>query len=223
MSIFDRLSSVVQSNLNSLLDQAEDPGKLIAQTIIDMEREVKEAKKELIATLGSAKRLEKEADAFTEESADWESKAVLALKQGDDALARAALKQKMQVSKKADASRQRAADVAIMADKMRDGIENAEAKIEDLRARQNALAGQLREARKPAGETTMSGGGAFARLERMTNQIDQLDAELEVQRTLQGDGMSEAELRAKFRSLERDGADAEVDDELAALKEKLNG
>ena len=61
MGIFDRLSRVVRSNVNAMLDSAEDPDKLLAQTISEMESGLKQARRELVETLGTAKRLEKEA------------------------------------------------------------------------------------------------------------------------------------------------------------------
>ena len=91
MGIFSRLNTVIKSNLNSLVDKAEDPEKLIGQTVIDMKAELKRAKRELVTTLGTSKRLDKEADELEEELGDWERKAVLALKTGDDDLAREAL------------------------------------------------------------------------------------------------------------------------------------
>ena len=59
MGIFSRFNRVLKSNLNSMLDKAEDPAKLIDQTIIEMEKELKEARKELVQTLGASKRLDK--------------------------------------------------------------------------------------------------------------------------------------------------------------------
>ena len=61
MGCVNRLNTVLKSNLNALVDQAEDPEKLIAQTVLDMRAEMKKAKRELVQTLGAAKRLEKEA------------------------------------------------------------------------------------------------------------------------------------------------------------------
>ena len=77
MGIFSRMNRVIKSNLNSLVDKAEDPEKLIGQTILDMEAELKKAKKELVQTLGTAKRLVKKAKEHEEEALRWEEKAVL--------------------------------------------------------------------------------------------------------------------------------------------------
>ncbi len=92
MGIFNRLNRVIKSNLNALIDQAEDPDKMLAQTVEDMKSALRRARKELVEAMGSAKRLEKKEQALEQEAADWESKAVLALEQGDDDLAREALR-----------------------------------------------------------------------------------------------------------------------------------
>ena len=111
MGIFDRFNRVLKSNLNSLVDRAEDPAKLLDQTVLDMENELKRAKKELVTQLGTAKRLEKKVAEHDEEVKGWEDKAVLALRAGDEMLAREALKMKQKakatqdnVQKQADAA-----------------------------------------------------------------------------------------------------------------------
>ncbi|MBX3249684.1 MAG: PspA/IM30 family protein [Myxococcales bacterium] len=224
MGIFSRLNSVIKSNLNSLVDKAEDPEKLISQTVIDMKAEVKRAKRDLVSTLGTAKRLDKEAADVAQEIESWERKAVLALKAGDDALAREALRQKQRVSRRLDELRGRAAQQATLADEMKDALERLEAKIDDLEARKVSLASQVRKARSTPGGSGGSryGSDSFDELERMAGRIDQLDAEVEVHSVLD-DGPSRADLDARFRALERTSGDIAVDDELASLKSKLRG
>ena len=94
MGIFSRLNRVIKSNLNALIDQAEDPDKMIGQTVADMKSALKRARKDLIEALGSAKRLDKKERELSEEAADWEQKAILALEQDDEELAREALRRK---------------------------------------------------------------------------------------------------------------------------------
>jgi phage shock protein A len=224
MGIFSRMNTVIKSNLNALVDKAEDPEKLISQTVIDMKAEVKRAKRDLVTTLGVAKRLEKEAAEVAEEVKSWEKKAVLALKSGDDTLAREALRQKQRAAKKHEEVKARAAQQLTMAEEMKDALERIEAKIQDLEARKTALASQVRKAREAPGG--MSGGSrygsdSFDELERMAGRIDQLDAEVETHSILD-DGPSKADLDARFRALEKTTGDVAVDDELAALKRSLD-
>lgn len=221
MGIFGRLNQVIKSNLNSMLDTAEDPEKLISQTIIEMEAEVKRAKRELITTLGASKRIDKEKEETQAEVAVWEDRAVLALRNGDDALAREALKQKARLSKKATEAAARASQNLAAADEMRDTLERVERQIEDLKARKATLAQQVRRARTVPGDVVggLGSSGTFGELERMSGRIAQLDAEVEAHSVLEDPARLEVD--AKFRRLERSGGDGAIEDELEALKARL--
>ena len=226
MGIFSRLNRVIKSNLNSLIDQAEDPDKMIGQTVTDMKSALKRARKDLIEALGSAKRLDKKEQELSEEAADWEQKAILALEQDDEELAREALRRKARALKDVENVRARAAQQASAADAMKDQLERIEEKLDDLKARQTTLAAQVRQARTAQPDPAQAsgdrlGGGAFADLERMADQIDQLDAEVEAHDVLEGP--ERADLDARFRALESEEGEDDVEDELAALKAKLSG
>jgi phage shock protein A len=225
MGIFGRLNRVIKSNLNALIDQAEDPDKLIGQTVADMKSALQRARKELIEAMGSAKRLEKKEKDLEQEAGDWERKAILALERDDENLAREALRRKAKALKEARDVRERAAEQATTADAMKAQLERIERKLDDLKARQKTLAAQVRRARseqpdlsRPAGDRL--GGGAFSELERMADQIDQLDAEVEAHDLLEDP--KRTELEARFRALESEEGEDEVEDELAALKAKLS-
>jgi len=226
MGIFSRLNRVIKSNLNALIDQAEDPDKMIGQTVTDMKSALKRARKDLIEAMGSAKRLDKKEKELEQEAADWEQKAILALERDDDDLAREALRRKSRTLKEVQNVRARAAEQATAADAMKAQLERIEEKLDDLKARQKTLAAQVRQARtqqpdpaRPSGDRL--GGGAFADLDRMADQIDQLDAEVEAHQLLEDP--KRTELDAKFRSLESEEGEEDVNDELAALKAKLGG
>jgi phage shock protein A len=219
MGIFSRLNRVIKSNLNALIDQAEDPDKMIGQTVADMKSALSRARRELVEAMGSAKRLEKKQQELRDEATEWERKAVLALESDDEDLAREALRRKARTLNEADRARARAAEQATAADAMKGQLERIEAKVDDLKARKKTLAAQVRQARtQPNGTGGLAsdrlGGGAFADLERMADQIDQLDAEVEAHQLLEEP--SRARLDARFEALE-----AEHGEELAALKAKL--
>lgn len=220
MGIFSRFNRVLKSNLNSMLDKAEDPAKLIDQTITEMQSELKNARKELVQTLGSAKRLEKKRAELEDEVAKWEDKAVLALKAGDEELAREALKMKMRVLKqKEDAGRQ-AGEQENAARQMQETLEEIERKVEDLKARKSTLAAKVRRARETPDEVgEITGGGAFGDLHRLSGRIDQLEAEVEAHDVL--DDPEARDVEARFRDLERKAGTSKVDDELEALKRRL--
>lgn len=225
MGIFSRMNNVIKSNLNALVDKAEDPEKLIGQTVLDMEAEVKRAKKDLVSTLGTAKRLIKKAKEHEDEAASWEEKAVLALKQNDEELAREALRRKMRAKTQAEDVKQQAAAAESAADEMKATLERVEAKIDELKNKKGTLAAQVRRAREaPSTEAGGSGGGRFQsealnELDRMTGRINQLEAEVEAANVL--DDPRRADVDARFRALEKSSKGGAVEDELAALKSKL--
>lgn len=226
MGIFSRLNSVIKSNLNSMLDKAEDPEKLIGQTVMDMESEVKKARRELVTALGTAKRLTKKQQEHEDEAAEWEEKAVLALRGGDEALAREALKRKQRALKNADAARRQAMAQEAAADEMKDTLERVEQKIDDLKARKGTLAADVRRAREapsaaPASSASRFGSATFDDLDRMADGIDQLEAEVEASKLLEDP--DRADVDARFRRLEKEMTGGALDDELSALKKKLEG
>jgi phage shock protein A len=226
MGIFSRLNRVIKSNLNALIDQAEDPDKMIGQTVTDMKSALKRARKDLIEALGSAKRLDKKERDLEQEAVDWEQKAILALEQDDDDLAREALRRKARAHRDAKNVRAQAAAQATAADAMKAQLERIEDKLDDLKARHKTLAAQVRQARTQQPDPALTsgdrlGGGAFADLERMADQIDQLDAEVEAHELL--DDPKRAAMDARFRALGSEEGEDDVDDELAALKSKLGG
>lgn len=222
MGIFDRFNRVLKSNLNSLVDRAEDPAKLLDQTVIDMENELKKARKDLVTQLGTAKRLEKKAQEHEDEVRSWEDKAVLALRSGDEQLAREALKMKQKTKATAENVLRQSDAAGASARQLQSTLEQIESKIEDLKARKGTLASQVRRAR----ETSGSGGGRFGSealdgLDQLSGRIDQLEAEVEASDLLEDP--DRARVDAKFRALEKKSGGAVVEDELAALKKKLEG
>jgi len=225
MGIFNRLNRVIKSNLNALIDQAEDPEKMIGQTVADMKAALGRARKELVEAMGTAKRLEQRADALTGEATDWEQKAVLALERDDEDLAREALRRKARALAEAEKTRSRIHEQERAAVTMREQLEHIETKLDDLKARQKTLAAQVRHARSQPSAASQAGeklgGGAFSDLERMADQIDQLDAEVEAHHLLEDP--KRADLDARFDALEREQGSDGIEDELAALKAKLDG
>jgi len=223
MGMFSRLNNVIKSNLNSLVDKAEDPEKLIGQTVVDMKDEVKKARKELVTTLGTAKRLEKKVIELQAEAKSWEDKAILALRTGDEALAREALKRKGRAERDAEEAEKQAAGAANAADEMKDTLENVERKIDEIDSRKTALAAQVRKARDTSspGGSRFGDASAFSELERMGGRIETLESEVEAHDVL--DDPKRADVDARFRRLEKEAGGSKVDDELSALKRKLEG
>src|SRR5215470_12780154 len=91
MGIFDRFASLLKSNINDLISRAEDPEKMLTQILVDMRSQLAKAKQQVATAIADEKRLRDQADAEFRQASDWEQKAMLAIKEGRDDLAKQAL------------------------------------------------------------------------------------------------------------------------------------
>src|SRR6476620_4304959 len=102
MGIFDRMGKVISSNVNSLLDKTEDDKKLLELNLEEMGDQLKRGRQEVISAVAAEKQLRKKKDDLSAEVDKWDKRAELALKSGDEALAREALKQKKRAAAEAE-------------------------------------------------------------------------------------------------------------------------
>ena len=236
MGIFDRMGRVISSNVNALLDKAEDPKKSVDLIVEEMSEQIRAAKKELIDGVAAEKVLRKKVDELDAEAEKWGSRAELALKANDEKLAREALVQKKRVVVERDRAEAMRGEQRAAVLNMKAELERMETKQGEVAARKNAIATQLQAAKAGGGAEGLGGrgtGGAFAEFRRMEDKIDGVAAEAaahrEIDEALNGGKMSAADLESKFARLEagdRMGTPdkpggSEVDDELAALKKKI--
>lgn len=234
MGIFDRMGNVISSNVNALLDKAEDPRKSVELAIEEMTEALRGAKQEIVEALGTQKRLGTKAAEIDSEIARWEQRAELALKSNDEALAREALKQKKRLVTERDRAEAVQAEQRGIVLSMKREMERMEGKLQELKARKTTIANELTRAKRAAADptaTTAAGGKAFEKFRAMEDKIEQKRAEVsaysEVEAALH-DGPSEADLEARFAELEGRGvtptgapAGDGLDDEIARLKKKL--
>ena len=232
MGIFDRMGKVISSNMNSLLDKAEDDDKLLELNLEEMAEQLKRGRQDVVSAVAAEKQLRKKHDDLVSEVEKWDKRAELAMKGDDEALAREALKQKKRVSAEVetvDKARLEQRDTAL---KMKAELERMEQKLEELKLRKGSIAGKAKQARGASEELGSRGGSsAFANFREMEEKIED--------RAAQGSAMAEVEdalgtgkrddLEAKFRDLEHsldtgtDGkpGDPDLDAEIAALKKRV--
>ncbi len=231
MGIFDRMGKVISSNVNSLLDRAEDDKKLVEFNLEEMDQQIKSGHEEVITALASEKQLRKKVDDLRANQDRWEKRAELALKTNDEALAREALKQKKRTTEELDAAERARSEQRDVALKMKDELDRMKAKLEELKMRKGAIVNRAQQARSAGGELGSTGGSsAFENFRKLEESIEGREAEgsamAEVEAALK-DGPTDRDLEAKFRDLERgtsggaSAADAAIDDELAALKKRI--
>lgn len=226
MGIFDRMGKVIQSNLNALLEKAEDDRKLVELNLEEMDGQIKAGHQEVVQAVAAQKQLRKRADELGVEIARWDKRAELALKSGDEALAREALKQKKRVSTELEAAEKASNEQRDVALRMKDELERMKQKLGELKLRRGTIATRAQQARS-SGELGAKGGkSAFDNFRRMEERIEGREAEgaamAEVDEAL-GKGQKTEDLEARFRELERGGGggSSDVDEELAALKKRI--
>ena len=213
MAILGRLSTLVKSNVNDLIDSMQDPAKEIDQLVRDMEDSVREARSEVVQCLADEKRMGKRVDDLAEEAKSWEGHAMQAVQAGDDALAKEALRRKAEkdadrIEAEKALSDQRAYSVQLGA-----GLKALEARVQDVKLRQGTLREKARAAKRGEG---LGSGAAFEDFDRMSGKIDALEAEGGLTDELKGQTAASVEAERKLREMS-------LDDELADLKKKLGG
>jgi phage shock protein A len=242
MGIFDRMGRLISSNVNSLLDRAEDPKKSVDLMVDDMKRAVKGAGQEVVLALASEKQLSKKVDELDAEADKWTKRAELALEAGDEALAREALMQKRRVVAERDRTEALRVEQSGAVLRMKAEVSRMEARQKELEARKGTIAVRAQQAKAGGVEGLGSSGkpNAFQEFRRMEEQIDRAEVEATARNEVEDaldpgkarGGMSRDELEARFATLERGGgvggadsegagASSEVDQELALLKKKI--
>lgn len=222
MSIFKRISDVVRSNVNSAIDAAEDPRKVLEQTILDMEGEHKKARQKLLEAMTLLKQQEKMTETYKKQGVEWEQKAMAALKAGNEDLARSALSEKTKVDSLAAESEAGVTAQKGANEQLKEQIVGLERKIEEARGKKDELIARLNAADLKKKQAAMAGGTsatsdstAFDTFDRMVAKIENSEAEVEARAELLGNAPQvEAEL-AKITKAQA-GEDA-----LAALKAKM--
>jgi phage shock protein A len=218
MSILDRLSTLVKSNLNDLIDKMQDPGKEIDQLVRDMEDSVRQARAEVASSMADQKRLGKQTEDMAAEAKSWEEHAARAVQAGDDALAKEALRRKAQKDADRIEIEKAVTEQQVHVERLVAGLRALELRVKEVKLRQ----GTLREkARAAKGQSPISiESSAFADFERMSGKIDALEAEAGLSDELAGRTAAQIASERKLEQLSEDGA---IDDALAALKKKLSG
>jgi phage shock protein A len=228
MGIFDRMGKVISSNVNSLLDRAEDDQKLIELHLEEMEEQLKRGRGEVVSAVAAEKQLRKKKEDLEKEVETWDKRAELALKSGDEALARDALRQKKRVSEaviSAESARVESRDAAL---KMKTELSRMEEKLAELKMKKGTMIARAQNSKGSDGLGAKGGSSAFDNFRKMEEKIEGREAQgaamAEVEDAL-GTSTDKRDLEAKFRELETststsDGK-SDVEDELAALKKRV--
>ena len=224
MGIFSKFSTVIKSNINDLINRAEDPEKMLNQIILDMRDQLAKAKREVAAAIADERKLRGQLDGEVKQSREWEKRAMLAVRQGRDDLAKQALVRQQEYAERASALDQTWRAQSAETEKLKGSLRQLNDKIEEARRKRNLLiAKQKRAQAQRRIHETMSGlsdTSAFEAFNRMADKIEDEErrslAQAEVTEALVGDT-----LETEFLRLESGSDDAGVDDRLTALKAEM--
>jgi phage shock protein A len=216
MGIFSRLSDIVNSNINSLLDKAEDPEKMIRMVIQEMEETLVEVRSTTAKIIADKKELARRNEKLARQAQDWQAKAELALSKQREDLAKAALIEKAQVNEVIDLVKEDVHKLDESLDKLTREIEQLQVKLNDARARQKAMLMRhsATQSRHVVNSKLYSTNidQAMNRFEHFERKIETMESEIEA--TVIG----KKGIAAEFEALEKEG---KIEQELAALKSKL--
>jgi len=218
MTIFSRLTDIINANINSLLDRAEDPEKMVRLMIQEMEDTLVEVRSEAVKAIADKKEIERKLGKLEEAARDWQTKAEFALDKDREDLAKGALIAKRKLGEQAVVLKEELALVAESLGRQNEGLAKLQDKLGEAKARKKALEIRMKSARERVRVSKTLNDGrvteALNRYESLERRIDELEAGAEVY-----DPGKTKTLAEEFADLE---VETDVADELAQLKARRN-
>ncbi|MGF1544989.1 MAG: phage shock protein PspA [Parvularculaceae bacterium] len=213
MGVFSRLSDIVNSNINSMLDRAEEPEKIVRLIIQEMEETLVEVRARAARAIADRKEIERKKAEFDDRTAEWESKAELAIAKGREDLARGAVAAKRRAEEMSRLLDQEIRTISQTIEKSNEDLTSLQGKLKEAKARQRSLELRRAAASDSVRVNRQVADGrideAMARYERWERRIDELEAE------------AESYTMGKPKSLDEEFAELAAEDEINAEMEAL--
>jgi len=214
MSLLERVTTLVRANLNDLIDQAEDPEKLLKQVILDMENQLLQVKTQVAIAIADEHVLERKRKEYEERVAEWRRRAELAVDKKQDDLARVALERGLACRQMGQGFAQQVADQKTQVDTLKSALRKLENKLQEAQSKSELMMAQHRRSRalsKTSDARMATGGGvAVATFDRMKHKVTREEAVSQAKAELAGDDFED-----RLAAL---GKEDEIDKMLSDLK-----
>ncbi len=218
MGIFDRLWQIIRANINSLVSDAEDPEKVLEQTVKDMQNDLVKLRQAVAQAIATQKRTERQCYQAQSTADEWYRRAQLALQKGQDNLAREALTRRKSYQETATVMKVQVEQQKQVVEKLKQNMRQLEQKISEAKLKKNMYIARARSARASEKLNQMLGsvntGNTLSAFEQMEEKIMQLEAKSEAMAEFGSDS-----LEKQFVSLERD--DNDIETQLEAMKAEM--
>ncbi len=217
MGLFDRVSRVVRSNLNAVVSSAEDPEKVLEQTVIDMQEDLIQLRQAVAQAIASQKRLQQQYNQSQTQSNEWQQRAQLALQKGEENLAREALTRKKTFAETANGLKGQLEHQSVQVESLKRNLTALESKLSEAKTKKEMLKARARAAKASEQINQVMGRvdttSALGAFERMEDKVMQMEASSEAVAELSGDS-----LEKQFAQLE---SGSDVNAELEGMKRDL--
>jgi len=217
MGLIDRILRVIRANINNLLGKAEDPEKILEQTVLEMQNNLVLLRQSVAQAIATQKRTDRQANQAQSNAEEWYRRAQLALQQGNDSLAREALTKRKFYQETATALVTQMEPHKIVVDRLKTDMQTLSNKISEAKTKKDMFIARARSAQASANINEMLGGinprSSLNAFERMEEKVMEIEAQSAAIAELGTD-----DLQQKFASLEAGG---EIDSELAAMKQQM--
>ena len=217
MGILSRLWRVVRANINSLVSQAEDPEKILEQTVMEMQEDLLQLRQAVAQAIATQKRTERQLTQAETTRQEWYRRAQLALQKGEEKLAREALTRRNSYQETASTIQAQLQQQNKVVDQLKQNMRQLEGKISEAKTKKDLYVARARSAKASEKLNQVLGNintsGTMSAFEQMENKVIQLEARSQAMAELNA-----TEIDQQFLSLE---AGSDIDAELAAMKAEL--
>ena len=219
MGFFDRLGRLVRANANAAVSSMEDPSKILDQSVADMQADLVKLRQAVAIAIASQKRLRSQAEQASSQATTWYERAELALKKGEEGLAREALTRRKTFQETATSLNAQLQSQDGQVETLKKSLVALEGKIAEAKTKKDMLKARAQAAKAQQQLQSAVGNigtdSAMAAFERMEEKVEAMEATGQAAAELAG-----ADLESQFAALE---GGSDVDDELAALRNQLKG